>query len=89
MTITKEKKHSIINEFKAHEKDTGSPSVQVAILTERINYLINHFKSHPKDFTSRRGLLMLVGQRRKLLNYIKDHQINEYKEIISKLNLRK
>ena len=78
-----------IESFKVHSRDTGSSEVQVAILTERINSLAEHFKLHKKDFHSRRGLLMLVGRRRRLLNYLKDKDIKKYEEVIEKLNLRK
>ncbi len=89
MVLIKEKKQEIINGFKVHSRDTGSAEVQVAILTERINNLAEHFKFHKKDFHSRRGLLMLVGRRRRLLNYLKDKSIKKYEEVIEKLNLRK
>lgn len=89
MVLLKEKKKEIIDSFKVHSRDTGSSEVQVAILTERINNLAGHFKDHKKDFHSRRGLLMLVGRRRRLLNYLKDKDIKKYEEVIEKLNLRK
>ncbi|PIP20932.1 MAG: 30S ribosomal protein S15 [Candidatus Omnitrophica bacterium CG23_combo_of_CG06-09_8_20_14_all_40_11] len=89
MVLIKEKKKEIIESFKVHSRDTGSSEVQVAILTERINSLAEHFKLHKKDFHSRRGLLMLVGRRRRLLNYLKDKDIKKYEEVIEKLNLRK
>ncbi len=89
MSITKEKKRSLIEKFKEHPQDTGSAAVQVAILTERINTLTEHFKKHSKDFHSRRGLLMLVGRRRRLLNYIKKHDPQKYQKIIKELSLRK
>ena len=89
MVLIKEKKKEIIDSFKVHSRDTGSAEVQVAILTERINNLAGHFKFHKKDFNSRRGLLMLVGRRRRLLNYLKDRDIKKYEEVIEKLNLRK
>jgi small subunit ribosomal protein S15 len=82
-------KQQIIEEYKRGEGDTGSPEVQVALLTERINYLTEHFKTHKKDFHSRTGLLKLVGQRRKLLNYLKNKDINRYRELIQRLGLRK
>ncbi len=78
-----------MSQFKRHDSDTGSPDVQVAILTKRINDLTEHFKIHKKDHHSRRGLLMLVGQRRRLLNYIKDRDIKRYRELVQALNLRK
>ncbi|MFA5356826.1 MAG: 30S ribosomal protein S15 [Candidatus Omnitrophota bacterium] len=89
MVLLKEKKKEIIDSFKVHSRDTGSAEVQVAILTERINNLSGHFKDHKKDFHSRRGLLMLVGRRRRLLNYLKDRDVKKYEEVIEKLNLRK
>ena len=87
--ITKEIKQEIINEHKTHEGDTGSPEVQVALLTYRINYLNDHLKLHKKDHHSRRGLLKMVGQRRRLLNYLKKNDIARYRAILVKLNLRK
>jgi len=87
--MTKEKKLEIINEFKTHEGDTGSSEVQVAILTYRINELNDHLKMHKKDHHSRRGLLKMVGQRRNLLNYVKNSDIVKYREVIAKLGLRK
>lgn len=89
MTLTQEKKSEIIREYQLQEKDTGSPEVQVALLTERITYLTEHFKLHKKDHHSRRGLLKLVGQRRRLLNYLKKTDVNRYRELISKLGIRK
>lgn len=89
MALTKEKKQDVITTFEAHEGDTGSSAVQIALLTERINQLTGHFKDHPKDFGSRRGLLKIVGQRRRLLNYVKKHNVTQYHELIQKLNLRK
>lgn len=87
--ITKEKKNEIINEFKTHEGDTGSAEVQIAILTFRINDLNEHLKVHKKDHHSRRGLLKMVGKRRSLLNYVKKNDINKYRELLDRLNLRK
>jgi small subunit ribosomal protein S15 len=87
--LSVEEKKEVINQFKRHESDTGSPDVQVAILTKRINTLTEHFKVHNKDHHSRRGLLMLVGQRRRLLNYIKGRDIKRYRELLESLNLRK
>jgi small subunit ribosomal protein S15 len=87
--LVKEQKTKIIDEFKVHARDTGSAEVQIAILTERINELGEHFKQHKKDFHSRRGLLSLVGRRRRLLNYLKEKDIKKYEEILGKLNLRK
>lgn len=89
MALSVEEKKKIIEEFKLHDKDTGSPEVQVALLTARINYLTEHFKVHKHDFHSRNGLLKLVGQRRKLLNYLRKKDVNRYKNLIQKLNLRK
>jgi small subunit ribosomal protein S15 len=87
--LTVEKKQAIINEYKTHEGDTGSPEVQIAILTERINYLTEHLKTHKKDHHSRRGLLKMVGQRRGLLNYLNNKDIARYRMIIERLGLRK
>lgn len=89
MTITKEAKKSLIETFKQNDKDTGSAPVQIAILTERINLLTDHFKIHKKDHHSRHGLLKLVSQRRKLLEYLKRENSEDYKEILDRLNLRK
>ena len=87
--MLKEQKQEIIANYKLHDSDTGSPEVQVAILTERINHLTEHLKVHKKDHHSRRGLLMMVGQRKGLLNYLMKKDINRYREIIAKLGLRK
>lgn len=87
--MTADDKLKVIEDYKTHEGDTGSPEVQVALLTNRINYLTDHFKSHAKDFHSRTGLLKLVGQRRKLLNYLKNKDINRYRTLISRLGIRK
>jgi small subunit ribosomal protein S15 len=84
-----EKKKSIIEKYRLHETDTGSPEVQIALLTERITYLTDHFKVHKKDHHSRRGLLKLVGQRRSLLDYLKSKDVNRYKTLISDLGIRK
>ncbi len=89
MSITNEQKKVIIDEYKLHDSDTGSPEVQIAILTERINHLTEHLKIHKKDYHSRRGLLKMVGQRRGLLNYLKEKDINRYRDIIARLNIRK
>ena len=89
MALTLEQKQEIIKEFQLHPSDTGSPEVQVAILTKRIQYLTDHFKVHKKDFHSRRGLLKLVGQGRKLLNYLKRKDIERYRRLIERLGLRK
>jgi small subunit ribosomal protein S15 len=82
-------KKDIINRFQLHENDTGSPEVQVAILSNRINYLTDHFKIHKKDHHSRRGLLKLVGQRRRLLNYLRRMDFDRYQNVIKELGLRK
>ena len=87
--ISKEMKSEIIEKYKRDEKDTGSPEVQIAILTERINELTEHLKVHKKDNHSRRGLLKMVGKRRNLLNYLAKKDINRYREIVAKLGLRK
>jgi small subunit ribosomal protein S15 len=87
--LTKERKVDIINSFKIHENDTGSPEVQVALLTERISYLTDHFKIHKKDHHSRRGLLKLVSQRRKLLAYLKATDRERHERLIERLGLRK
>ena len=89
MALQKENKQDVINKFRLHERDSGSPEVQIALLTERINVLTEHFQVHKKDFASRRGLLKLVGRRRKLLDYLKKNRINKYRTIIKELNLRK
>lgn len=89
MGLTREKKTEIIGAYKTHEADTGSPEVQVAILSERISYLTEHFKIHAKDHHSRRGLLKLVGQRRRLLDYLKSKDSERYAELISRLGIRK
>jgi len=89
LVLKKEKKSKLINDFKVHSSDTGSASVQIALLTERINALSEHFKRHKKDNNSRRGLLCMVGQRRRLLNYLKKSDTKKYEEILSKLELRK
>ena len=89
MSITKEKTAELVTKFGASEKDTGSAAVQVAILTERIAKLTEHLKIHKKDFGSRRGLLMMVGQRRHLLDYIKSRKESDYKELITILGLRR
>ncbi len=89
MSITKEKTAELVNKYGLNEKDSGSAAVQVAILSERISNLTEHLKIHKKDFGSRRGLLMMVGQRRHLLDYIKSREENDYKELISKLGLRR
>lgn len=87
--MTKERKLEIIKEFGRTEGDTGSPEVQIALLTERINHLNQHFKDHPKDHHSRRGMLMLVGHRRGLLDYLKAQDIEAYRTLIAKLGIRR
>ncbi|UCB45487.1 MAG: 30S ribosomal protein S15 [Spirochaetota bacterium] len=89
MALEKEIKGGIIGDHKKHDTDTGSPEVQVALFTERINRLTEHFKTHKKDHHSRRGLLKLVGQRRRLLDYLKKKDIQRYRELIDKLGIRK
>ncbi len=89
MPLHREHKAELISKYKQHETDTGSPEVQVALLSERIRYLTGHFKTHKKDFHSRRGLLKLVGQRRRLLNYLKKNDVERYRTIIKALGLRK
>ena len=89
MALTKENKKSTIERFKGHTTDTGSPSVQIALLTERINQLTQHFKAHGKDFASRQGLLKLVGNRRRLLNYLRSTDNSKYRQLIEELNLRR
>jgi small subunit ribosomal protein S15 len=89
VALTKDRKTELIGSYKVHEGDTGSPEVQVAILSERINYLTEHFKSHAKDHHSRRGLLMLVGKRRRLLDYLKGKDAQRYADLIKRLNIRK
>lgn len=89
MVLQSAQKQEIITKFRTHEKDTGSPQVQIALLTERINYLTEHFKVHKKDFHSRRGLLKIVNQRRKLLEYLKQRDYEKYKQLIQELNIRK
>lgn len=89
MALVKEKKAEIIDNFKMHAKDTGSPEVQVAVLSGKIDELSEHLKIHKKDFHSRRGLLMMIGKRRRLLDYLKKHKSEKYEETIQKLSLRK
>ena len=89
MAQTKERKTEIIESYRTHASDTGSPEVQVAILSDRINYLTEHFKSHAKDHHSRRGLLKLVGQRRRLLDYVKSKDTERYADLIKRLGIRK
>ena len=89
LALSKDRKTELIGTYKTHEGDTGSPEVQVAVLSERINYLTEHFKAHAKDHHSRRGLLMLVGRRRRLLDYLKTKDAQRYAELIKRLNIRK
>jgi small subunit ribosomal protein S15 len=89
MALSTEQKKSLIDQFKVHETDTGSPEVQIAILTEKINYLNEHLRVHKKDHHSRRGLLKMVGHRRNLLNYLKKKDVNRYRAVVEKLGLRK
>ncbi|MDH3892084.1 MAG: 30S ribosomal protein S15 [candidate division Zixibacteria bacterium] len=89
MSATKERKAQIISEHRLHEKDTGSPEVQIALLTERINHLTEHMKAHKKDYHTRLGLLKLVGQRRRLLDYLKRSDIESYRQILTQLGLRR
>lgn len=89
MALTQERKQQIIRDFQLHENDTGSPEIQIAMLTERITYLTEHLNAHPKDHHSRRGLLKMVGQRRALLNYLMDNDFERYKAIVTRLGLRR
>lgn len=89
MALTSQMRQDLVNQYCVHEKDTGSPEVQIALMTARINYLTEHFKKHTKDFHSRRGLLKLVSQRRRQLDYLSKKDNNRYKSIIGKLGLRK
>ncbi|MCK4235821.1 MAG: 30S ribosomal protein S15 [Candidatus Krumholzibacteria bacterium] len=89
MALQKEVKKGVIDKFRLHDRDSGSPEVQIALLTERINILTEHFRVHKKDYASRRGLLKMVGKRRKLLDYLKKNRIEKYRTIIKELNLRK
>jgi small subunit ribosomal protein S15 len=89
VVFTTEDKKELINRFKTHESDTGSPEVQIGLLTHRITYLTEHLKVHKKDHHSRRGLLMMVGRRRRLLNYVKNNDVKRYRTIIEALGLRR
>ena len=89
MVLTAGAKKEVIEQFKTHETDTGSPEVQIALLTSRIKYLTGHFQLHKKDHHSRRGLLKLVGQRRRLLNYLKKKDVGKYRDLIQTLGIRK
>ncbi|MCR9164850.1 MAG: 30S ribosomal protein S15 [Nannocystaceae bacterium] len=89
MALSTDRKAEIIGKFKRGDQDTGSPEVQIALLSKRINYLTDHFRTHRKDFHSRRGLLKLVGRRRRLLDYVKGKDVERYRKIIAELNIRK
>jgi small subunit ribosomal protein S15 len=89
LALSKDRKTELIGSYKTHDGDTGSPEVQVALLSERINYLTEHVKAHAKDHHSRRGLLMLVGRRRRLLDYLKTKDAQRYADLIKRLNIRK
>ena len=89
MSTTKQQKSELINQYRVHDADTGSPEVQIALLSNRISYLTEHFKTHAKDHHSRRGLLKLVGRRRRLLDYLKQVDVERYRSIIDKLGIRK
>jgi len=89
MPLHLDKKAELIEKFRTHEHDTGSPEVQIALLTERISYLTEHFKTHAKDHHSRRGLLKLVSKRRRLLSYLKNSSLDRYRKTVTALNLRK
>ena len=89
MSFSKTEKTSVISGYRTHGTDTGSPEVQVALLSERINYLTEHFNTHPKDHHSRRGLLQIVGQRRRLLDYLKGKDLRRYRGLIQRLGIRK
>ncbi|QDP40221.1 30S ribosomal protein S15 [Radiobacillus deserti] len=89
MALTQERKNEIINEYKTHDNDTGSPEVQIAVLTEEITNLNEHLRVHKKDHHSRRGLLKMVGKRRNLLNYLRNKDVTRYRELIKKLGLRR
>jgi small subunit ribosomal protein S15 len=89
VSLTVEKKTEIVDAYRVHSTDTGSPEVQIAILSEKISYLTEHFKTHAKDHHSRRGLLRMVGKRRRLLDYLKDKDVDRYKAVITRLGIRK
>jgi len=89
MPLHQDRKNAIIHQFRQHDSDTGSPEVQVALLTERITYLTEHFRTHAKDHHSRRGLLKMVSQRRRLLDYLKKSNLERYRKVVASLNLRK
>jgi small subunit ribosomal protein S15 len=89
MALSSERKTALVDKFRQHSQDTGSPEVQIAILSERIGYLTDHFKTHAKDHHSRRGLLQLVSQRRRLLDYLRRHDVERYRKVITALGIRK
>ncbi len=89
MSLTREKKTQIVDTYRTHSTDTGSPEVQIALLSERIAYLTEHFKVHAKDHQSRRGLLRMVGKRRRLLDYLKSKDVNRYRTVVERLGMRK
>lgn len=89
MSLARDKKERLIRQYRMHDEDTGSPEIQIALLTERINQMTEHLKKHTKDFSSRRGLLKLVGKRRRLLDYLKDTDLDGYRKIVEELGLRK
>ena len=89
MSLTKENKGNIINTYRIHASDTGSPEVQIALLSERISYLTEHLKTHKKDHSSRRGLLKIVGKRRRLIDYLRTYNEDRYRDVISRLGIRK
>jgi len=89
MSLTKDIKGTIITNYRVHPSDTGSPEVQIAILSERITYLTEHFKTHQKDHASRRGLMKIVGKRRRLLDYLRRYNVERYREVIGRLGIRK
>lgn len=89
MPLTPQSKASLIDQYRVHQKDTGSPEVQIALLTERISYLTEHFREHRKDHSSRRGLLIMVGKRRRLLEYLKRRNPDRYRQVIERLGIRK
>ena len=89
MSLARDKKERLIRQYRMHDQDSGSPEIQIALLTERINHLTEHLRKHTKDFSSRRGLLKLVGKRRRLLDYLKDNDLEGYRKIVEELGLRK
>ena len=89
MALSRDKKHMIVDAYRTHTTDTGSPEVQIAILSEKISYLTEHFKNHAKDHHSRRGLLKMVGKRRRLLDYLKAKDVSRYRTVVERLGMRK